>query len=80
MKAADGMLRNRTAGATSSGKPQRRIGVRSSMGFALAASACKAAVSGVLIQPGAIAFTRMLSVAQAAARLFVSCTMPPFDA
>ena len=61
MKAAAGVHRNTAARATSSGVPQRASGVRARMGPARAGSSCSAWVSGVAIQPGATALTRMPS-------------------
>ena len=76
-KRAASLARNRTGPATSSGVPQRFSGVRVRIGSLRAGSFCSASVSGVAIQPGAIALTRMPSAAYAIASDFVSCAMPP---
>src|SRR3546814_4829480 len=79
-KAAASEQRKRTGPATSAGVPQRPIGVRSIRDLERSGSSTSAAVSSVAIQPGATAFTRMPSLAQAAASDLVSWPIPPFDA
>ena len=76
-KAAAGEQRKITAPATSAGLPQRLSGVRLRIARDRAGSSWSAWVSGVAIQPGAMALTRMPSVAQAMARLLVSWATPP---
>src|SRR5256885_899358 len=73
-----GPPRNTAMPARSSGVPQRPAGVRFRM-RSLRPGTCRRAsrVSSVSIQPGRIALTWMLSLAQAVASDFVSCTMAP---
>ena len=59
---------NITGPATSSGLPQRASAVLPSSCADLAGSSWSACVSGVAIQPGAMAFTRMPSLAHASAK------------
>ena len=63
MKLAAGVHKNTAACATSCGVPQRPRGVRARIGPLRAGSSCSACVSGVAIQPGAMALTRMPSAA-----------------
>ena len=79
-KRAASERRKSTTPATSSALPQRRIGVRATIASERDTSAIAGAVSGVSIQPGAMALARMPSAAQATAIDFVSCATPPFDA
>lgn len=67
---SDALLARNTAGpAKSSGVPQRPAGVRSSTCLSRPGKSFRACtVSGVLMYPGGIAFTRMLSGAEATAR------------
>jgi hypothetical protein len=65
---AAGEQRKTTAPTTSSGRPHRFNGVRAKRAAVRAGSSCNSCVKGVAIHPGATAFTRMLSVAQAMAR------------
>jgi hypothetical protein len=76
-KAAAGEHRKITEPARSPGVPQRFIGVRLRIASDRAGSSWSAWVSGVAIQPGAMALTRMPSAAQEMARLLVSCDIPP---
>src|SRR3978361_1334184 len=69
--------KNITGPATSSGVPQRFIGVRETICAEPAGSCCSAAVRFEVIQPGATALTRICSGAQAIASDLVSCAMPP---
>ena len=57
------LARKNTGPATSSGVPKRLSGVRARIGPLRAGSSCSACVSGVAIQPGATALTRMPSSA-----------------
>src|SRR6185437_15770550 len=77
MNRAAGEQRNTATPAMSSGSAQRRSGVRPTIALLRAGSSCKAFVSGVRTQPGAIALTRMPSSAYASASDFVSCATPP---
>src|SRR5580765_5004997 len=74
---AAGEHRNTTVPAISAGFPQRPSGVRARIAALRTGSSCNACVSGVATQPGAIAFTRILSAAYAIASDLVSCATPP---
>src|SRR5258705_3174179 len=65
--------KNITGPATSSGVPQRFIGVRATICAEPAGSCCSAAVRLDVIHPGANALTRTWSGAQAIARDVVNC-------
>src|ERR1700722_19554892 len=80
MKRAASEQRNTAAPATSPGLPQRCIGVRLRIAADRLSSSTSPRVSSVAIQPGAMAFTRMPSDAQATASALVNCATPPFDA
>jgi hypothetical protein len=77
MKAASFEHKNNTGPATSSGVPHLASGVRERITADLAESSRNASVSGVSIQPGATALTRIPSGAHAAASDLVSCAIPP---
>ena len=68
---------NNTGPATSSGRPSGPWGSREQAAPSGLDRPASDWVSGVAIQPGATAFTRMPSAAQASARERVSCAIPP---
>src|ERR1700723_767254 len=80
IKRAASEQRNTAAPATSPGLPQRCIGVRPRMAADRLSSSTRPRVSSVAIQPGAMAFTRMPSAAQATASALVNCATPPLEA
>ncbi len=76
-KLAPGPQRKAAALATSGASPQRASGVRCMIRRVASTSALSPAPSGVSIQPGAMALTRMRSAAYSQARERVSWTMAP---
>ena len=77
-KSQAGLARKTAMPAMSSGVAQRPAGVRASTRSCRPGTRARALlVSSVSIQPGRIALTWMLSVAQARASALVSWTMPP---
>ena len=80
MKRAASDARNRTAPATSSGSPQRPIGVRASTFATWTGSVRERADCSVTMKPGATALTRTPSGAQAMASDLVSCTTAALEA